>query len=159
MSKKNSGGRPTTEMKAELEAADFTHEDLDFNMLKIDPELKEELEAQNLAYRWINAPTYLKGGNFHRSGWRAYKRKKPATGAVDFNLGTSGDDFIIRNDLILAVKPKEQQERWKAMVKRRTDLQSGSDSSRADELRAAARAQGVKAKILEGYDENDPDKS
>ena len=156
MSTKNKQGREPISQKAAIESSDFSHDDLDFNLLKIDPELKAQLDKEGFAFRWINAPKYLAGGNFHQSGWRAYRMKRDEAdrGAVDFNFGVSPEGYIIRNDLILAVKPKEQQERWKKHLKKKADLQSGVEMQRADELRSRIRESGFKAKIHEGYDEN-----
>ncbi len=156
--KPTKGGRTPISQK-EQESADFMSEDLDYNILKLDPELKAEIEAQGLTFRWLNAPKYLKGGNFHQSGWRAYRKKLSDSekGSMDFNFGVSPEGYIIRNDLILGVKPKEQQERWKKHLRKKAQMQSynNTDQKRASELRESAASQGVKAKIYEGYDENE----
>lgn len=150
------GGRLPLSTKETLDSSDFSHEDLDFNILKVDPELKAELEGQGLAYRWINAKNYSSSGNFHKSGWVAYRRKDEASrGSLDFNYGSSPEGYIIRNDLILAVKKQEAHARWKAKVRQKAEIMSGVNGQKANELREAVRGAGVKARVFEGYDEND----
>lgn len=153
--KSSRGGRVPLSSKSAV-SSDFTHDELDFNLLRLDPELKAELDEKGFVARWINAKKYLSGGNYHQSGWRAYRKQvsNEDRGALDFNYGVSPEGYIIRNDLILAVKPAEHQEKWKAHLRRKADIQSGVNNSRASELREAAAERGVKAKIYEGYEEN-----
>lgn len=154
--KSNEGGRIPLSEKDALDSSDFSHEDLDYNLLKLDPELVKELKGKGLAYRWINAKKFQAGGNFHQSGWRPYKREqdKPV-GAMDFSYGVSPEGYIQRHDLLLAVKTQSEYSRWQAKIKRRADIMSGVNRNRADELRQAAKEAGVKMKITEGYEENE----
>lgn len=130
----------------------------EFGMQDLDPQLKQELSELGLVPRWINAKQYLGSGNVHRSGWKAYrvKPKKDADiGGIDFTLGVSPEGYIIRNDLLLAVKTIESHEKYKAQVRKRTEAQEVTDAERAEEMRENARKAGVKARIYEGYDENE----
>lgn len=151
----NKGGKMPVNAKDVAEESDFAMDDLDFNILRLDPELKKEFEEKGYVPRWINATSYKNGGNFHKSGWRAYRRTEGAdVGAADFNFGVSPEGYIIRNDLLLAFRPKELNDRWAANIRRKTAIASGGDTTRAEQLRESARQHGVKAKILDGYDEN-----
>ncbi len=155
----NKAGRTPIAQKEEQISSDFSNEEFDFNILKLDPELKAELEGQGLAWRWLNAPKYLTGGNYHRSGWRAYRKdvSKADRGSLDFNLGVSPEGYIIRNDLILGVKKKEEQAKWKRYLQHKAKIQSGKSDNgeRAQDLREKARSAGMKVKVYEGYDDND----
>ncbi len=125
------------------------------SILSLDPEIKREIESQGLAFRWINAGKYRAGGNFHKSGWRAYRRKAGETqGSLDFNYGTSPEGYIIRNDLLLAVKPVEAHERKLAQVRQKAEMMAGVEKRRAAELKEHMKAAGLGTKVFEGYEGN-----
>lgn len=155
MNKVNKGGRaPASEKTAT--SSDFSTDEFDINLLKIDAELRAELDEQGLVPRWINAKSFIQGGNFHRAGWRPYKRDpSKVKGALDFGYGASPEGYIQRNDLVLAVKKVDEHERYKAHIQRRADIMSGVNRNAAQELREKIKSSGVKAKIFEGYEDNE----
>jgi hypothetical protein len=150
-----SKGKVPVSKKNDVELS-HSFDDLDYNILKLDPELEKEIKAKGLVVRWVNAKKYQVDGNYHRSGWRAYKLDSASTagkGSLDFNFGVTPEGYVIRNDLLLAYKTKESQERWRARIQAKTAAQNGR--SYAKELKAAFSDKGVAAKIHDGYEEGD----
>lgn len=150
----NKGGKLPVSAKKAADMSDFS--DLEqLNLLAIDEGLKKELDDKGLAFRWINAKVYMNGGNFHKSGWTAYRRSASTQPKEthEFQYGTSPEGFIIRHDLLLAVKPKEQQERWKQYLGVKAARQSASNDENIKKFKEKAKESG--AKVHEGYDDND----
>jgi hypothetical protein len=146
-------GRVTTSERRELDSSDtYQTDDGDDSMFKVPPEIQQEADAKGLVLRWINAPKFQQSGNWHKSGWRAFKRDPTAVkSAIEFGFGTNPEGYIIRNDLVLACKEKEAQDRHRARIKQRTLANSGKDAKRGDVLREMARDAGVSMQVHEGY--------
>ena len=122
----------------------------------LDPELKKELDEKGLVARWINYKDYKNGANTHKTGFKAYKIKPDASrGSIDFNYGVSPEGYLIRDDLLLAVKTVEASEAYQAHMRKLNKLNEISDESMGEKLRESARAHGVKAKIHTGYTDNE----
>lgn len=153
MGKISKGGRVPVSEKDE--SLGFSFAEFDQSILNLDPEIKSELDKKGLAYRWINATHYKASGNFHKNGWRVYRYEGASDqrGSLDFAYGVSPEGYIIRGDLVLAVKPKEQAERYKQYLAHRATLQSGKSKDVADTFKKMARESG--AAVLEGYEENE----
>ena len=147
MSKPSKGGKLPVSQKKNVATDLFMDDD---SVLAIDPELQREIEAKGLAFRWINASKYKNGGNFHKAGWRAYRRESSSGSEFE----GSPDGFIQRNDLLLAVKPKEAHERKRAQIQQRADLMAGVQASRASELKDKLKSAGMSSKVYEGYEGN-----
>lgn len=146
----NKGGK--TPLSQKQDSSSF--EDMDYSILNIDAELKAELDGKGLVARWLNTKKYMADGNFHKSGWRAYKSdRKGEVGSLDFNYGVNPDGYLIRGDLVLGVKKKEDQERWASRIRAKTARQMGKN--RAEELRETLDKGGLKAEIHDGYEDND----
>jgi len=108
-------------LDAEVDYSTNLH-DYQFNTMKLDPELREELEAQGLAYRFINA-NQLKRNGYHRSYWKPYQRKNKTSDGVSSRIyGADPDGFVIRGDSILAVKPKAEADAYRSMLQRRNEV-------------------------------------
>jgi hypothetical protein len=134
-------------------SSDFAGED--FNLLAIAPDLKAELDAKGLAYRFINAKQYVDKQGFHHSGWKVYKRdvSERAKGAFDFDMGTDPEGYVRRGDLILAVKPQEMQQRHKEKIRAKTARYSPDalNKAAAQQMRDRARENNVNMSVDEGY--------
>jgi hypothetical protein len=155
--KPNSNLKGRQPLSTKTEASDFTHDDFDFNLLKIDPELKAELEGQGFSYRWINKKTYVDRGNNHRTGWKAYKKQaSESRGSIDFDYGISPEGYVVRGDLILAVKPKAAQDAYRQHIRAKTERQSAVARRQAQQLRQMAGHEGIKI-TSEGSDDQDFD--
>lgn len=128
------------------------------NTLTISGELKRELDAAGLEARWVSAKLLATDPNSHPRGWRPYFRKKTeTTDKPGFHFGNDPDGLVRRGTMVLAVKPKETAENHRAVLKHRAERMSGQayEKQRAQELRQMAREHNARAKIYEGYDEND----
>lgn len=151
MSTNKKQGRVPLSKKNEESA--MVSSDLDYDIFRLSPELLKELEEKGLAHRWLNAPKYFKGGNFHRSGWKAYRSDKK--GADAFDAGINPEGFIIRNDMLLGVKPAAEHERWRARIRQHSARLSGTAiQGKTAELRAQVGELGG-GKVYEGYEDNE----
>lgn len=157
MSKQGKGGRlpisaKETEQNGEIE---HVNDEFDNSLLKVDANLKREFAEKGLAHRWINATQFRNNGNFHQSGWRPYRKQisEEERGSMDFQYGVSPEGYLIRNDLMLAVKPLEQQKRWSENIHKRAERLAGKSEENVSEFQKKARSGGAKAHV--GYDEND----
>lgn len=137
------------------ENSDFTADDLDFNPLKLDAELKKELEGKGLVGRFLNARQLSENYGYHKSGWTVYKRDMAAKqGAGSFRFGADPEGHVRYRDLILGVKPIEEQARFRAKLAHRNKLQSGYGKQAAAELRALANQHETDITVHEGYENN-----
>lgn len=143
---KKEGKVPLT-LKQKIEAAI----DNDYSILRVEPALRKELEAKGLAIRWINAPKYRQGGNFHRTGWRAFQFDMKKEGEKAAQYGATAEGYILRHDLMLAVKSQEEQARHRERIRNRTKQLSFNQDRAAEELKEVMGAAG---KVHSGYDEN-----
>lgn len=121
-------------------------------VLDLDPELEKEIEEQGFAWRWINLQQYRSQGNFHKNRWTPYKRKDVKS---DDFMPTTNEGFIIRGDCILAVRPIAIAIAHKKAIQAKNDRYKQYNKQQADDLRRTAKESGVKAKIHEGYEENE----
>jgi hypothetical protein len=132
-------------------------DDLFINPLGLDPALVETIEKQGHVHRFINAVQYKRFGH-HPAHWRPISRKQlkewgyATMDAHDFTLGSSPDDFIYRgNDLVLATRPKDFNDRHKAYLKQEANRQSvrNMQGIAAAEIRERSRHDGLA--VHEGY--------
>lgn len=147
MAQVKKGGKMPISAKQAIQNA----QDNDFSILRVEPELRKELEEKGYAIRWINAPKYRQGGNFHRSGWKALQFDMSKEGAKASKFGATAEGFIIRHDMMLAVKRSEDQELHRARIQNRTRQMSFNQDNAKEQLQ---EAMGGKGKVYAGYDEN-----
>lgn len=147
-------GQTPTKQKQVAADENFGYSD---DPLSLDPVLKAELEKKELAYRWINAKTFQENYGFHRSGWKPYKREitQEKKGSLDFERGSDPEGYVRMGDLVLAVKPEEQQVRHREKLEAKRKLYSGENQQKAinEQLHEINRKSGGKLKIHEGYDD------
>jgi hypothetical protein len=121
--------------------------------------LKKSLRTQNLGYRFIDAKRYYENGGYHPKGWAAYRVKTSPSATMDtqsFGLGRDPEGVFRRGTTILAVKPMEQVEEHRRILRERSNRASkGVNKQKADELRQMARDADLDAHIQEGYEENE----
>ncbi len=124
------------------------------NRLKIDDELKREIEEQGLEYRFINVTQLKKNLGRHANDWMPYKRKSTSS-LNEFKWGQDPDGYTVSGDSILAVKPKELAEKARALIAFKNKSLTNINKVKADELRQFAKDSGLSAQIHEGYEENE----
>lgn len=134
--------------------------DLFSDTLGLDPEIKKGLDAKGLSYRWISAPKLQEFNGHHARGWRPVKLKECGTlpsNPQEWMFGSDPEGYIRRGDCILAVRPKELNEKHKAYLKQEADerTRAVSNKAHADELRHLAKEAGVEIKLHEGFEENE----
>jgi hypothetical protein len=126
--------------------------DRDTSLLRVDPKIKKELAEKGFACRWISLREYQTNGNFHKQDWTPYKVSAGAKGPGEFASGTNPEGYIVRKELVLAVRPLEAHNAHKAQIRRRTASQSQIQKVAAQKLRETLGQSG--AKVYEGYEEN-----
>lgn len=151
MSKLVKGKMPISQKR---ENSDFSSEDLDFNPLKLDPELKKELAEQGLVGRFLNARQLQENFGYHKSGWQVYKRKGAVQGAGMFKFGADPEGHVRYRDLILGVKTVEDHNRWKKRLDQSNRRKTAFNQQAAQELRDMARQAGTEITVHEGFDSN-----
>jgi len=116
----------------------------------VDAQLKAKITSEGFVCRWINRSTYIANRGDHR-GWRPYQMPKSelqSKGALDFQYGVDADGYIMRGDLILAVRPAEVHQKNKQRIELRKRAQQGHQAKAAQELR-----EKTGMKVLEGYED------
>ncbi len=128
------------------------------DVLYIDPELRAELDAQNLQPKWLDSQETFKNGGYDSEGWVVYKRKPKSDtiGLSDLMYGQDPTGIVRRGSLVLGVMDKERHAHLKEYLQIRSDrLTQNLNKKQADQLRQAAVQSQVEAKIHEGYEENE----
>jgi hypothetical protein len=121
------------------------------SLLRIDPAIRRELDEKGLACRWISLREFSQNGNFHKNDWMPYKSDTLKKMASEFSFGTNPDGYLVRKEMVLAVKKKELQEAHKAKIARRTQIQSQATKAAAQEIKKTLGGTG--AAVYEGYEE------
>lgn len=133
-----------------------TQESLNLNdysdMTALDPALKSEIEGKGLVYRWINAHKLQSNFGFDPRQWAPYKREGAQKTAFS---QTDSEGYVRRGDLILAVQSAETFNRRRSIVKRKNELNKNHLKSQAADLRKGFSDAGLRARVTEGYEENE----
>lgn len=119
--------------------------------MAIPPEVKEELDAQGLVGRWLNAQEVHQNQGYHKKGWTVYRRKSDKINS-EWSYGTDPSGVIRRGDSLLGVKTKEKVELHKQYLAQRAQKQSlkATDRSGAKELKKFAASAGLDTSIKGG---------
>lgn len=121
-------------------------ENLEKTALDIDVELKQELDDLGFACRWINYKYYKEHG-FHKNGWKPFRRQSRPSGDAMYVVNPDG--YMIRNDLILAVKPKSYVEVHRRKLRDKTRFQAQTQKNKKAEMEQFARDSGLGAKVID----------
>ena len=108
--------------------------------------VKDEIKALKLATRWINSTQFQKGFGFHKNRWQPFKSQSLRASVGDV-FGGDPEGYVRRGDLILAVKPKELQDKHKAYNSNRIADSMGVKEKQKTALKELAREHGVKTTI------------
>lgn len=138
------------------QASPILNDDVFGNALSIPPELKAELAAQGKVGRWLNAKTLANMQGYHPKGWQVYKRDpKLPSGIIDFKSGSDPDGVVRRGDCILGYKTADAADLHRRHLTQKARRGYQVNSDKAAEMRASLGSSGIKAKVLEGYEENE----
>lgn len=129
----------------------------EMSLLDVEPKIKAHLESKGVTLRWINATKFKAAGGFNSKGWRPVKVSDipevilQGTGA---GYGATAEGFMIRNDMMLAQRSKEQTDRHEKQLKQKAALAAGKTGNVANSMRENLGRYG---KVIEGYEENSDD--
>lgn len=134
------------------QAPQIRAEDLFGDPLKLDKDVKEQIEADGMEARFVDAKQLYDFNGYHKNGWIPFKKKSSAT--VDFKNDRDPDGVVRRGTLILAVRSKEICEKHRLMLAQKADRASNVSKTQAEELRQMARERHADVAVSEGYEEN-----
>lgn len=147
-------GKMPISAKKELDmGTDF----VEMSLLDVEPKIKAHLEANGATLRWINATKFKLAGGFNSKGWRPVRTSDipeailQGTGA---GYGATAEGFLVRNDMMLAQRPKEITERHRSQLNQKAALASGKTKEAAAGIKEGL---GKYGKVIEGYEENAED--
>ena len=112
--------------------------------LDIDEALKKELKSLKFQCRWINYKTYRAQG-FHKRQWKPFIRKSLPPDKTRFDVNADG--FMVRNDLILAIKPVSYVEKHRHELREKSRFQANTQANKKKELQDFADNSGLGAKV------------
>lgn len=138
--------------KTVMESNPFTA-NREASLLDVPQEIKNELVARGLEWRWIDSRQYETDGNQHKQYWVPYRRGmvKSSTDSetYEFKFGVSADGFVRRKGAVLAVRPKQLGDKHRAMIKEKTRRQAEVAQTEEARFRKEAQRMGVKTEVIE----------
>ena len=146
--------KPSTVQEKEISTQN-TMEDANFDFtdqLAVPPAILQEIKDKNLAHRWVNAAKLAANYGFDSRQWTPYKPEKTPGGMFS---GVDSEGYIRRGDLILAVQSQQLNAKRRAIIDAKNARNKGHNKQAAEMLKEAFKKSGVKAKISEGFDENE----
>jgi len=150
-------GRVPLSQKNDI-SSDLQGEDMELNLLTVDPALAKEIKDKGLVYRFINAPQLQQNYGYHRSGWTPYKREATEKkGSLDFQFGTDPEGYVRRGDLVLAVKTVRANEQRKAKIAASTARYDQFNKQAANQLKDFSKENGLDMRVEEGYEDPSAD--
>ena len=114
--------------------------------LELPESLKEHLEAEGLAARWINKKQYKEKG-MHRMRWKPYKIPS------EISVGQDSEGYLSRGDLVLGAKTDEELAKHKALLRAKNERYKAFQKTHAQELKRGLESSGIKTKVETGYDD------
>jgi hypothetical protein len=151
------GKRPISQRTS---ASFVNSDDIFQNTLALDPQLLSVLESKGLSHRFINFKQFIDMGGTHKAHWSPIKRSRLKEMGYDnidvgsFIAGGDADGYIRRGDLVLAVRPKELNDKHQAYLRQEAGRGKHIQTQHAEELKDFSRRSGLNAKVFEGYDED-----
>lgn len=89
---------------------------------------KEELASKNLEARWIDVVLLKKNQGHHKRNWQPYKFECLKSGGKHANpfstMEGQYEGYLMRQQMILAVKSVEEAQKRRDFIKTRTKMQS-----------------------------------
>lgn len=102
--------------------------DYQFNTVSLPKDLQDEMRSKGLEWRFINFH-HLKQNGYHKTFWQPYKPDKKPEFVFGGEFGQDPNGYVIRKDLILAVKPAEEAKKMRNMLKNKTQMLTRSATS------------------------------
>lgn len=129
-------------------AANYT--DYFGNEFELPSAIKQALKDQGLVARFVNASKFRDEYSVHRGGWQVYNAR--AGGVLKSLQGADPEGIIRRGDLVLAVRTVDASLKHKKVLKQMNGQLKNINKLKAEELRDSAKAAGVEATVIEGYE-------
>jgi len=119
------------------------------NALEIPKAVKDYCSANDLDFKWIRMEKIAKG--YIKDYWTPLNLDSANIQLSGFALGKRGDGLLVREDLFLAVRPRDIGNAHKASIdqRRRAQLAKASSKGSAAHLRKEAASMGLKTEVLE----------
>lgn len=146
------GRKPLSQrIRSEEEFGDEFQQD----MLAVSNDIQNELKSKGLVWRWVDYMRMKQMDGYHPRGWVLYKRKADDKLDKDeVRIGRDPSGLIRRGSLVLAVRPKETNDRHKAYLKHRASQYTvKSKKKELDGLKQKAKQLNLDTKIVDGYEE------
>lgn len=128
-------------------------DDIFGNQLSVAPEIQKAITDKGLCYRWVDYRKLVDNGGAHERGWRAIKRSECGTLEGVPSFGNDPEGYFRRGSMILAVRPKELNDKHVAFLRQEANRSSNIQRKHAQELRDYAKSTGIDMKISEGYED------
>lgn len=129
----------------------MAEENIFANRLSIPKELKEELTAKGLEWRFINYKELVAEQGYHKWGWTPYKPEKTdKINKEEFFLGKDPDGYFRRKELVLAVRSTAAGNKHRELLEvKRHRLNKAVNKQYGEELNQFAKDAGLKTKIVQ----------
>lgn len=98
----------------------------EFDPYRVPAHIQKELDEKGLVARFVNIKNIERNGGFDGRGWRPYKPETNNTQA-DFLFGNSPDGLVRRDDVVLAVKTKEEVSKQRRYLDQKAQAHSAQN--------------------------------
>lgn len=132
-------------------------EDIFQNPLGLDPELVTTLQSKGVAYRFINYKKFIEMGGQHQGYWKPVRLSQlkewgyDNMGLNEFINGQDPDGFVRRQDLVLAIRSKDINDKHLRYLRQEADRVKDMQEAHANEARERVRGSGIK--VHSGYED------
>lgn len=156
LKKQNTQGRVPVSQKNKISEYEFGNKAK--SMLDVPKDCETELASKGLEARWIDSVQLKKNAGYHKREWQPYKFEclKGANSVNPFGA-TEGmyDGYLIRQQLVLAAKPKEKANARRAYTQMRAKMQSNPGKATIEEFKKFIHENDRSAKVLEWNDKDE----
>lgn len=133
--------------------APLNMDDIFGNALGVDPTILADIQKQGKVHRFINAKQLGEMGGHHPRGWVPYKPSAEQRANMEGQallFGSDPNGYVRRGDCILAVRPKELNDKHKAYLRQESARTANVAKEAAAGVREFIRANGLDMRVQEG---------
>lgn len=151
-----SGKRPISQKNL---SSVLNSDDIFNNPLALDPAMIKVIESKGHSIRFINFKQFINMGGQHQAHWKPISLKTlkewgyDTIGVDTFISGSDSDGYVRRQDLVLATRPKDINDKHKAYLRQEASRVQNLQGRHAQDLREYSRMAGLDAKVEEGYED------
>lgn len=127
------------------------------SLVDIPADCQKELKEKGLEGRWIDIVQLQKNHGFHNQGWEPYKFdcKLASTANPFIKKDSSLDGFLVRKQLVLAVKTSQAASQQRARIQARNKQLSDPASLKVREMREYIKQSGLDSVVTDNSDVED----